>query len=483
MIEQYFSGIKTKWLILILFVLTFIVFSPALWFNFLLNYDDDALIIENMVIRSLSWNGLYHMFSTFVYGLYHPLVTLSFAVDYFLFGLNPFGYHLTNITLHAINCILVFYFLMNLFPGSRGVSFFISILFAIHPLHIESVAWISGRKDLLYVLFYLLGLLTYLNYCKTKSVIMYSFTIMLFIFSLFSKSAAVSFPLVMLVINYIRNDKIFSWPNIFRVIPFFLLSFIFGIINIYAQQSDNFIRDISGIYSIFNRIILVLYSLVYYIQISLFPFTLCPKHFYPEITDGWLPNYMYIMVFTILPIILYFNIRKRLNRIVIAGLVFYLVTIFFMLKIIPTGNDFVSDRYAYLAIIGVFFPLFLIKKFKKVLFFLGISLISINCYYFYSYIFYWKDSVQVWTKVLQEYPDNFLAFNERGQAFLYEKNYSKAIEDLNKSLKISPSTLAYMNLGLTYSQLNNPHEAINFFLKAQKIDSSNNIYIYKQGVL
>lgn len=472
MIEQFFSRIKTKWLIVIILVFTVLFFLPVFWFDFLSNYDDESLILQNMVIRDLSLKGVFYMFSSFVYGLYHPLVTLSFAVDYFLYGLNPAGYHFTNILIHAVNCILIFYVLRNLFPDARGISFFISLVFIFHPLHVESVVWVSGRKDLLYVLFYLLGLLYYVKFNNTKHILYYFISLGMFLMSLFSKSAAVSFPLAILVIYFIQKERIISRLNILRLAPFFALSLLFGIINIKAQQSDDFIRDISGIYNIFNRVVLVLFSFYYYIQSAIFPLFLSPKHFYPELVNGFLPAYMYIAVFVMALLLLTLYLKGKLNRMIVAGILFYFVSIFFMLKFIPTGNDFVSDRYAYLAVTGIFFPLFLIKKNIRMYLILGSLLLVFYCMISFSYMFNWKNSVSAWTKVLEFYPKSYLAYNERGQAYFNDKNLEKAVEDLQISIQLKPSKLAYMNLGLVFQQQNKQEKAIHNFWQAQKMDSS-----------
>lgn len=171
-------------------------------------WDDTYYVTNNHIIRSLSLQSIFSFFTSLhELGNYHPLTLLSLAVDYKLFGLNAMGYHVVNIFFHLLNVCLVFLLIQKLFK-TKFITVLTTALFAIHPMHVESVAWVSERKDVLYVFFYLWGLWCYVKYIddgKRKYII---YTVICFVLSLLSKAQAVTFPLALMLIDYIRNGKL-----------------------------------------------------------------------------------------------------------------------------------------------------------------------------------------------------------------------------------------------------------------------------------
>lgn len=153
--------------LIILAYITVFSFYPALSANFI-NLDDTAMVINNQYIRDLSIDNVIDVFSNYHYRLYHPIVTISYAVEYYFFKLDPFVYHVNNILLHLLNVFLVFFIFQRL-TKSFAISYIVSFLFAVHPVHVEAVAWISSRKDLLYSVFYLLSMLFYLKISESKN--------------------------------------------------------------------------------------------------------------------------------------------------------------------------------------------------------------------------------------------------------------------------------------------------------------------------
>ena len=156
MIKPY--SIQHRHLTLFIIVCSVIAFIPLLKNGFVA-WDDMDYVVNNPLIQIISFTNIRYIFSNYFLGNYHPFALLSLAIDYQLFGLNPAGYHFHNFLLHLINSILIYYLFYQLFKG-KIIAFFVAFLFCIHPLHVESVAWISERKDLLYVFYYLLSLLT-----------------------------------------------------------------------------------------------------------------------------------------------------------------------------------------------------------------------------------------------------------------------------------------------------------------------------------
>ncbi len=203
------------------------------------NWDDNDYVVDNFLIRSLSWRNILRIFSpaTFVNGNYQPISILSYAMNYAAGKLNPAGYILADLCIHLLNVLLVFLFIRKISRSDFAASL-CALLFGIHPMHVESVAWISGRKDLLYTFFYFLSFLLYQSYLERKNgsaTLRYSVACILFVCSLLSKSSAVTLPAVLFLIDYYRIRK-FSMKMVLDKIPFIMLSIVIGLWAIKGQH-------------------------------------------------------------------------------------------------------------------------------------------------------------------------------------------------------------------------------------------------------
>ena len=214
-------------------IATAIAYYPCLKNGFV--WDDEGYILKNYYIKNMSVDNLKTIMTTPIMGNYHPLVIISYAWEYFFFKLNPAPYHIVNMIIHLLNCVLVFYFIMRL-SNSIPVAFITGLLFGIHPLHVESVAWISERKDVLYAFFYVISLICYLSYLeKRPDYKYYFFALFFFLLSILSKPMAVTLPLVLFLMDYFRDRKI-DYRAIIEKIPFFVLSILSGIVTLFAQR-------------------------------------------------------------------------------------------------------------------------------------------------------------------------------------------------------------------------------------------------------
>ena len=242
----------------LILVIVSLSFLPSLKCG-LVNWDDDRYLSNTPAVQSLSLTTVKEASTSFFIGHYQPLTILSYALDYHFYKLNPYHYHLTNLILHLLNSLLVFY-LIYLLSGNIIVSFITAILFGLHPLHVESVAWVSERKDVLYSFFFLLSCITYLYYLtKGNKHKYYILSLFLFLCSLLSKSMAVTLPLLLLLIDYYLKRK----PNktlLLDKIPYFFLSIIFGIIAIFGVG----IRPKVG-FSLFGALSAASYATVFYL--------------------------------------------------------------------------------------------------------------------------------------------------------------------------------------------------------------------------
>ena len=217
-------GVKQKktitpnWLVPFIFVVTFLAFIPALSAGFV-NWDDPDYVNNNILIKDFS--HLSALITTPLQGNYHPLTMLSLAINYSISGLDAWSYHLFNILFHLLNCFLVFRLALLLSNKNIVIAFTTAVLFGVHPMHVESVAWISERKDVLYSLFFLAGLVSYTKYVDTGSKKQYGVTILFLVLSLMSKPAAVIFPVALFCIDLLRKRK-FSFRLFLEKISFFI---------------------------------------------------------------------------------------------------------------------------------------------------------------------------------------------------------------------------------------------------------------------
>ena len=475
--------------LLIIVGITAAVYSNSLKNDFA-NWDDDEQIIKNTDIKSLSIESVKKIFTSYYVGMYQPLTTLTFATEYKFFELDPLPYHVDNLILHLLNVILVF-FLIYKITKKTNISAIVALIFGIHPMHVESVAWVTERKDVLYSFFFLSGLLTYLNYInpssgfkgnKNKFII---FTFIFFLLSLLSKSAAVCFPLVIILLDYYFKVKYKTKEIVVRAL-FFIISIIFGVVTIYSQQSSGAIADLTPTYSIFERIFLASYATSSYIFNLFLPANLCAMHYFPTKTGGLLPSDYYISIIVVIILILavIFIKSEKYKKDIIFGLLFFIATIAMVLQIIPIGFAITAERYTYIPYIGLTFPIVKIlasiseskkEKFYKLkpLFILILAVYTIA----FSTLSYsrnkvWQNGIELFTNVIQKNPDSFHGYWIRGSAYSNKKDYKEAIADFDKALeKKAPNPAEILNnRGNAKNNINDYQGAFNDLNDAIKIN-------------
>jgi len=311
-----------------LLVLALILITTSIYFkslnNQLTTWDDKNYVTENKDIRSLHGDSISYTikktFSSYVMGNYHPLTMLSYCMEYAKYQLKPKPYHVTNLIIHLLNTLLVFAFIW-LLTQQQWVAFITALLFAIHPMHVESVAWVAERKDVLYSFFYLSALCTYLIYLKKEKTkwIWYVYIFLLFFLGLLSKAMTVTLPIILFAIDYFLGRK-FTVKVILEKSPFLLLSFIFGYIAIEAQKSANAIADISN-YNFFDRLLFTCYGLITYLWKIVAPVNLSCFYDYPVKLNGMYPLIFYIapVIVLLLALLIYKSIRSGKDVLFGAG--------------------------------------------------------------------------------------------------------------------------------------------------------------------
>ena len=484
--KSRFNITDNKWLLFIL-ILSVLAFLPT-FNNGFTNWDDIDQVTGNPDITRLSLHNLKFIFSSFYVGMYQPFSTFCFAVINSLFGIKAPAFHSFSLLLHLINIVLVFCMMKKL-TNIKEIILGITFLFALTPLQTEAVAWVSATSTLLFSLFYLLSANFYLHFIKDKNRKgKYFLSLTFFVFSLLSKSAAMTLPLILLLFDYFLNSKI-SRKDLVTKIPFFILSIIFGVITIIARQKSGHIVDITKYYNFFDRIIFILYSLSFYVISVFLPFKMSAFHPYPVKTGNILPIFFYIIPFLLIAII-YFLIKiKKNKKEILFGFLFFLLTIIVMIELIPVGTQVVKERYVYISCIGIYFSFFtfihpFFEKNKKI-FLPGIIVISIV---FGALTFIrtgtWKNSFSLWNDVIKKYPKCSAAYINRGNAYVLSNNYEQAINDFDNAIKFEPNAAdAYTNRAVAKSKSGKIEEAIMDYDKAIAISPSDDKMYSERALL
>ena len=444
-------------------LLIIIAYYPSLQCGFT-NWDDQLYVTDSGLIKSLSFENIKKIFSTesIVALNYHPLTILSLAIDYHFAKLNPERYHLINLLLHLINTVLVFFLVYRLSGKKIIAAIIVSLFFGIHPMHIESVTWVAERKDVLYTLFFISALLTYLTYLKTNKNKFIFLTFTLFVFSVLSKAMAVVLPFILFLIDYFNNRKV-NQKVFLEKIPFLIVSLIFGIFAIRVQAHDAIGSYQS--FSLFHRIEIGFYGFFTYIWKMFLPVNLSSFHPYPPVANGWYPFSFYasaicgvvIFIFTVF----LFLRRKKEYRYLSFGIGFYFITIVLVLQFLSVGKTIIAERYSYVSYIGLLFILGtflndLIEKHPSYKLIITIAVCSVALIFSgvtFERNHVWKNAGTLWSNVIERYPypEYFVenAYVARGNFRAAESNdFNGALEDYDILLQNNTThPEIYYNLG------------------------------------
>ncbi|MCX6287023.1 MAG: tetratricopeptide repeat protein [Bacteroidetes bacterium] len=483
---------RPAFLIFIIIVLTFFAFSPSLQNGFILTWDDSAYILNNQTIQHFNSSSISEIFTTTVAGSYVPLPLFTFAIEYRIFGLNPFIFHLSNLFLHLLCTVLVFLLLkkLRLKPLFAGIG---SLIFALHPMHVESVVWLSERKDLLYSLFYFSSLLVYIRYIELprKRYLFYFTSLFLFLLSLFSKITAVTLPIVLLFIDYYL-DRSFKKKVLIEKIPFLVLSLIFGFTEIVLLRNQEFLQTPQNI-SLLDQIFLGFYSLDAYVIKFFIPFQLSAIYPYGNSLGHDLSIIYYISPF--FAFFLGFLIYKwRKNRVILFGIVFFLINIIpmFQAQIVTQGIGFLADRFSYLPYLGLclitgwFCEHYLWNKNElKQLSFGGFTLIFIIMMFItFNRTKVWKDDMTLWNDVIEKYPNEIVkSYANRGIAYTKQGKWNDAITDFTKVIEMDPQySWGYSDRGVAYQNTSQWEKSLDDFSKAIALNKNDSDAFLSRGV-
>ncbi|MES2795142.1 MAG: tetratricopeptide repeat protein [Bacteroidota bacterium] len=431
-------------------IITYFSFSAVKNYEFV-NWDDPNNFYENKLITSLNKENFgansKEIFKTDVIGNYNPLAIWTFALEHKYRGegefnglKSPGGWHSTNLFLHLISVLLVFLISRKLGLGLIGAAF-TTILFGIHPMRVESVAWVTERKDVLFGLFFLASFLCYINFKTNKKIINLVLVYLFFILSLFSKIQAVTLPLSLIAVDYLITKE-FNWKSVWNKIPLFALSILFGVYGIYVLKDNNSLEANVTTYPFWQRTFIGSYSYMVYLIKSIVPYEMSPLYPYPaKIPAGFYPTML------LLPITLYALYQGFVKKwtVLVFGLLFFIFNIFFLLQILAAGQGFIADRFTYIAYFGLFycFGYLVDKASQSVKYKIPIIATSVFITIFYIYITknqvkIWENSGTLWTHVLKYYDKITTPYGNRANYYRSMKRYDLAINDYASAIALKP---------------------------------------------
>lgn len=438
-------------------VITALVYIPSLSSQ-LVNWDDPNNIYENPnleVINGESIKNIFDLKKGNIIGNYNPLPILTFAIEKKLAGdFNPKLIHTTNLVLHLATVFFVFRLLMQLGLGMMG-SFIGALLFGIHPMRVESVAWATERKDVLFAVFFFAALTLYMKWIQTQDKSgrfrLYLVMIALAVLSLFSKVQAVTLPLSMLAIDYFMRRPL-KLNLIWEKTPFWILSLAFGLINIYTLQQQGSINQDTVNFTSIDRLCIGAYSFCVYLYKLAVPYPMLPLYPYPKP----LPTEIYLSPIVFLAFwYLVYRLWKQEKRMLVFGIVFFFFNVVFLLQILGAGQGFLADRFTYVpyfgffAIAGYYWEFFANKSQTRTasqviaaLFFVMCAFVSVK------QIGIWKNGETLWSHVIKFEKDkskNSLPYWNRGQYLRNQKKFEQSLKDYSQAITISPNDAELYN--------------------------------------
>jgi tetratricopeptide (TPR) repeat protein len=440
-------AVQKWWAPLLVLAITFTAFTSALNNEFV-NWDDDRNFYDHPVIKNTTkktfWEDTKQIFSSGVIGNYNPLSNWTFAVEKVYFGFDkPFNWHLNNVILHLICVLLVYKIALMLRIGWMG-SAVVALLFGIHPMRVESVAWITERKDVLFGVFYLGALWQYIKYKHDLKQSRWAWMTLFFILSLLSKIQAVSLPLSMLAIDYYLDHQ-WSFKRVLNKIPFLVLSLFFGILGVVMLKEFGSLDTVTETtqFSFFERLFIGSYSFVVYLIKFFVPYELSPLYPYPANLSPAFYASMLVLPATLA--LLYWSYKEN-KKMIFMGVSFFIVNIIFLLQILGAGQGFLADRFTYIAYLGFFFIVgFYTDKiyvydfqYKNIVLAGAGFYLAVLSVLTYQQNKIWKNSATLWTHVIQYYGNTTLPYGNRANYYRDNKMYVQAITDYNKTLSLNP---------------------------------------------
>ncbi len=501
-LKQLIVKYQTVWLCLLLIAASAVVYSQVRNFDFI-NYDDDDYVSANHHIQDgLTLKAIAWAFTTTHAGNWHPLTWVSHMIDVQFFGENAGGHHFTNLLFHIANTLILFLVFFKM-TGSRSKSAFVAALFALHPMHVESVAWVSERKDVLSAFFWMLTMWSYVNYVRRPSVCRYLWVILFFVSGLLSKPMIVTLPCVLLLLDYWPlnriqlfrpADSVSTFPEtsgfqvILEKIPLFVLIALSSAVTIYAQKQGGAVVSLETI-PLNTRIANSLISYVHYIEKMVYPLNLGVIYPHERMFQWWEISGAGL----ILLVITWLFIRTaRKYPYLPVGWFWFLGTLVPVIGIIQVGSQAMADRYTYVPYIGLFVVIAwgipnLMRQWrfpKELLRISAISILALLIGLSWRQAGFWKNSLTLFEHTLAVTSDNYTAHNNLGAVLYNLGNIDEAISHYRQSIQINPDySKGHFNLGVLLEQKGESDVAVRHYSEAIRINPDSDKAHYNLGVL
>jgi tetratricopeptide (TPR) repeat protein len=499
-------------LIFLFLIIAILVTYEPVRNNEFINYDDDVYVTENLNVQTgLALKSVFWAFRTGEATNWHPLTWVSHLLDYEIYGLKASGHHLTNLLLHIINTILLF-LIINRITGTLWESGFIAALFALHPLNVESVAWVAERKNVLSTFFLMLTIWAYIAYVKRPKLSRYLLIVFSFILGLLSKPMLVTLPFVMLLLDYwplerfqfghlmgpdklsvnktvnSRYQKTSILYLILEKVPLFALSIGSSFLTILAAQNGGAIASLE-VYPLGMRISNILVSYVSYICKMLWPHKLAVLYPYPEIIPLW--QVVGACLFLLCISFLVIQAAQR-RPYLLMGWLWYLGTLVPVIGLVQVGVQSMANRYAYVPLIGLFIIITmgvtdLLARWRhgRAIFVITASLFLFSLIILTrNQVYFWRNSITLFEHTLKVTVNNSRIHNSLGFTLVRQGEIQEAINHYTEALRIEPSySVAHYNLGIALTMEGNIEDAIAHYTRALQINPNYAIAHNKLGIL
>lgn len=502
-------------LLLVSFLAAFVsllVYLPSLGNDFV-NWDDSVYVYDNQYLKQDFFSFIKWMFASIYSSNWHPLLWLSFKVDYALWELNPFGYHLSNVLLHGANVLLVVLLTGRLLQAATDMldnrmltaAALAGAVFGLHPLHVESVAWISGRKDVLYAFFWLLSLLAYVKYVESRKASHYIACIGAFCLSLMSKPMAATLPIVLLILDYYPlmrlNRKEWLKISVLEKVPFFVLSGLDFLATVYAQSAGGALTRLDAI-PLWQRVATAIKALGFYLYKFALPFNLSPYYPLSLKTETFSLEFA-LSLAAVAAVTATGLLYARKLPVIATAWGYYIATLLPVLGFFQTGTHAAADRFMYMPVLGPVAVLAALaawagERFKgrargfaaagvilALLGLAGLAVVSVK------QARLWKNSFTLWSRAIELYPESLQPYAGRGKEFLDKGDHLRAIEDFTSAIARGNMPYAgktvrlfksFSNRGLAYIETGNYEGALNDFDAAIGYSPGNAALYYNRGI-
>jgi Tfp pilus assembly protein PilF len=468
-----------KYQYLAIITICLIAFAP-IFKNDFINYDDPDYVLNNPYVKKINIENIKQLIIGKGIDLYLPLTMVSYSVDYFVNGSNPILFHFTNLILHIFNSLVLLFIFNKIIFKNDYIKYIIVLFFAINPLVTEIVCWIAQRKDMLYLLFYLLSINQYLNFEATKKNKYLILCFIFFVLSCLSKPMAISLPFI-ITLHVIFKSKKMILKNFVPFIAFYLVSIMFSVITIYRFKQLEVLKSASiPNYSFLENLITLFSEIGFYFFKPFLPINLSLFHMFPN--SGEVLSNISLMLFSILGIGLTlwigWLIKTKNNKPTIYLFLAWLVFLTPILQIIPNTHTYVSERYFYLSIV---FPVAIVLYFiqnniktisnYKIIFICLTIIFTISTF---SRSKVWKNTETLFEQELKLNPKNTIVLNNLAIYYNSKEKYDRAFPLFKKLIILEPSNEHYLsNYGITLSKLRQIDSAIVYLEKSLAINKQN----------